>query len=405
MSPRHVAYYISNSTNKQQLIDGLLLGERHQPLSGLKGVLFSEITVNKFIEEEKRHDDFSVLTETKNSLEHSSQGERKKALLKHLIQQNPDYIIVDNVFDSLDVTTQSEIAAALQDLGKTKPIIQITSRKRDILPFIDTTYIAKNGEFKKVDGELALDSTNYFVNDLPEPEHVPKEIFDPLVKFNKVNVAYGGRTIVKDICWEIKPGEFWQLVGPNGSGKSTLLTLISGDNPKAYNQDILLFGMKKGTGETVWDIKSNIGHYTSEMLRGFRRLDSIEKMILSGFFDSIGLYKYPTERQVHIAHQWLKLIGLFDKKDKDFVFLSPGHKRLVLIARAMVKHPPLLILDEPTNGLDDADAKIFSQLINKISEESRTAILYVSHRKEEHINPDYTYQLIPSETGSTGQRV
>ncbi|NJX16335.1 ATP-binding cassette domain-containing protein [Tamlana crocina] len=405
MSTRHVAYYISNSANKQQLIDELLSGERYKPLSGLKGSLFSEITVNKFIEEEKRHDDFSVLTDTKNSLEHSSQGERKKALLRHLINQNPDYIIVDNVFDSLDVATQTNISHTLKDLSQSKPIIQITSRKRDILPFIKTIYTFKNGEFVKADGELKTDDKNYFVNDLPEPEHVPTEVFNPLVKFNKVNVAYGGRTIVKDICWEIKPGEFWQLVGPNGSGKSTLLTLISGDNPKAYNQDILLFGMKKGTGETVWDIKSNIGHYTSEMLRGFRRLDSIEKMILSGFFDSIGLYKYPTERQIHIAHQWLKLIGLFEKKDKDFVFLSPGHKRLVLIARAMVKHPPLLILDEPTNGLDDTDAKIFSQLINKISEESRTAILYVSHRKEEHINPHFTYQLTPSETGSTGQRV
>lgn len=405
MSLTHVAYYISNTDNKNRLIEQLVGGHQIPEISELNGVLFSEITVNKFIDEEIRHEDFSVLTDTKNSLEHSSQGERKKALLKHLIKQNPDYIIVDNVFDSLDTATQSKISNTLQKLSETKHIIQITNRKRDILPFIETIYVPKKGEFTKADGELRLNNDNYFVNDLPEPEQLSIETHNPLVKFNKVNVAYGDRTIVRDICWEIKPGEFWQLVGPNGSGKSTLLTLISGDNPKAYNQDILLFGMKKGSGETVWDIKSNIGHYTSEMLRGFRRLDSIEKMILSGFFDSIGLYKYPTERQIHIAHQWLKLIGLFDKKDKDFVFLSPGHKRLVLIARAMVKHPPLLILDEPTNGLDDADAKIFSQLINKISEESRTAILYVSHRKEEHINPHFTYQLTPSETGSTGKRV
>src|SRR5690606_14101588 len=144
----------------------------------------------------------------------------------------------DNVFDSLDTATRSEISATLQDLGETKPIIQITNRKRDILPFVDIVYISKNGVFKAVDGgELDLGSKNYFVNDLPEPEHVPTEIFNPLVKFNKVTVAYRGRTIVKDICWEIKPGEFWQLVGPNGSGKSTLLTLISGDNPKARSEE------------------------------------------------------------------------------------------------------------------------------------------------------------------------
>nr|WP_252723122.1 ATP-binding cassette domain-containing protein [Tamlana agarivorans] len=218
-----------------------------------------------------------------------------------------------------------------------------------------------------------------------------------------VTIKYGARVIVKDICWEIKPGEFWQLIGPNGSGKSTLITLITGDNPKAYGQDIVLFGMQKGSGERVWDIKNNIGHFSAEILRGFRRLDSIEKMILSGFYDSIGLYTFPTERQKFIAHDWLKLIGLFEVKHKDFLSLSVGQQRLVLIARAMVKHPPLLILDEPTNGLDDADAQIFSEFVNKIASESNTAILYVSHRKEETLlNPDYIFQLKPSILGSTG---
>ncbi|UKM63779.1 ATP-binding cassette domain-containing protein [Flavobacteriaceae bacterium GSB9] len=405
MSLTQVAYYISNKDNKKQLIDELISGSKISKLSGLKGALFSEITLNKLIEEEIRHDDFSVVTATKNSLQNSSQGERKKALLKHIVKQNPDYILVDNVFDSLDTATQEEISKTLEELSATKHIVQITNRKRDILPFIKTIYSSENGNYKEgIDGNNAH-SKNQFVMDLPNPEHVSTESYNPLVKFNKVNVSYNGRPIVKDISWEIKLGEFWQLIGPNGSGKSTLLTLISGDNPKAYNQDIVLFGKQKGSGETIWDIKNKIGHYSSEMLRGFRRLDSIEKMILSGFFDSIGLYKYPTERQIFIAHEWLELLGLLDKKDKDFLSLSAGHKRLVLIARAMVKHPPLLILDEPTNGLDDADAQLFAQLINKIANESRTAILYVSHRKEDHIKPNFTYQLTPNNQGSTGKVV
>lgn len=405
MSLKHIAYYISNNSNKKKLIDSILSGGQLKELSGLKAALFSEITINKLIEEEIRHKDFSVATVNKNSLQHSSQGERKKALLNHIISQDPDYLVVDNVFDSLDTATQKEIVQRLSQLSKTKPIVQITNRKRDILPFIDITYKYDNETVEMPVSGLNEETQPYFINELPEPEQVSNETFDPLVKFNNVTIAYGERTIVKDICWEIKAGEFWQLIGPNGSGKSTLLTLISGDNPKAYNQDIVLFGKQKGTGETIWEIKNHIGHYSSEMLRGFRRLDSIEKMILSGFFDSIGLYKYPTERQIFIAHKWLRLLGLFDKKDKDFVSLSAGHKRLVLIARAMVKHPPLLILDEPTNGLDDSDARIFAELINKIAAESRTAILYVSHRKEEHINPEFTFELIPSETGSIGRQV
>lgn len=219
-----------------------------------------------------------------------------------------------------------------------------------------------------------------------------------------MTVKYGERTIVKNINWEVRSGEFWQLIGPNGSGKSTLLTLISGDNPKAYNQDITLFGVKKGSGESVWDIKKKIGYFSSEFLRGFERLHSIQNMIISGFFDSIGLYKIPTDTQIKLAHDWLRLLGMYEIRDKSFLSLSTGYQRLVLIARSMVKHPPLLILDEPTNGLDDHDVEIFSKLVNKIAMESNTAILYVSHRKEEGLlNPDHIYELIPHETGSTGR--
>lgn len=170
-------------------------------------------------------------------------------------------------------------------------------------------------------------------------------------------------------------------------------------------QDMTLFGMKKGSGETVWDIKKNIGFYSSEMLRGFKRRDTIESMIVSGFLDSIGLYKYPTDVQLRIARAWLKLLKMEHIKDKSFQFISNGHKRLVLIARAMVKHPPLLILDEPTNGLDDHDARIFAELVNKIAKESNTTIIYVSHRKEDYITPDFIYELVPSETGSIGRKL
>ena len=220
-----------------------------------------------------------------------------------------------------------------------------------------------------------------------------------------MSVSYGDRPIITNISWEIKTGEFWQLMGPNGSGKSTILSLISGDNPKGYMVDMTLFGMKKGSGETVWDIKKHIGFFSSEMLRGFKRSDTIENMIISGFLDSIGLYKYPTDVQIGIAQKWLQVLNMIPLKDKSFQSLSNGHKRLILIARAMVKHPPLLILDEPTNGLDDNDSELLAKLINKISEETNTAIIYVSHRKELHIKPNYIYELFPNKMGSIGKKL
>ncbi|WP_405292727.1 ATP-binding cassette domain-containing protein [Algibacter sp. Ld11] len=379
------------------------MGELLPSFSKLNGALFSEIVLNKFIDEEIRHGKNDVATETKNSLLHSSEGERKKALLDHIIAQKPDYLVIDNVFGNLDVATQAHIEKQLEALSKTISIIQIANRKFDFLGFIKNTYKLKEGKLVEFSNTENKVEAFHFVEALPFLErHNENEILNPLVRFNKVSIHYRERPILKEISWEIKSGEFWQLMGPNGSGKSTMLSMIFGDNPKAYGQDITLFGVKKGSGESIWDIKQKIGYFSSEMLRGFTRRDAIGNMVVSGFFDTVGLYKTPTNAQIKIAQQWLRVLNMFDIRKQCFLSLSRGHQRLVLIARAMVKNPPLLILDEPTNGLDDSDAALFCELINKISAETNTAILYVSHRKEANLDPDFIYQLVPSENGSEG---
>lgn len=404
---KHIAVYITDKDNKRELIEGIIAGKFVADFGKKKAALFSEITLNKFIDEEIRHGHFDVITQTNNSLQKSSDGERKKALLKHLISKEPEYLILDNIFGSLDQNSQGEIENTLTHLSRKIPIVQITKRKNDILGFIEETYQFEGNALvlvKNID-TLKQNVKQPFLGTLPRPYDPIKLETKSLVDFKNVSVNYGKRTIINNLCLTIKSGEFWQLSGPNGSGKSTILSLISGDNPKAYLQDITLFGIKKGSGESVWDIKKNIGYFSSEMTRGFSRLDSIEKMILSGFFDSVGLYQYPTDRQIVLAHQWLELLGMLEIKNTNFLRLSTGHQRLVLIVRAMVKHPPLLILDEPTSSLDDYDAALVTNLVNKIASESNTAILYVSHRNEAGLNPNYMYELVPSENGSLGKRL
>lgn len=404
---KHVAIYISNQENKKLLLKRITSGEVIKGLDTLKGFVFSEVTINKFINEETQHGHFDIKTETKNSLKNSSQGERKKALLNHILLQNPDFIVLDNVFDCLDIQSQYDINKKLHDLADRLRVIQIATRRKDILTFIDDVYTLNSGKLEGFDDQNVNDDSCFksFANQIPTAYSSELFNFESLITLNRVSVNYQEKHVLKNISWQVKPNEFWQLIGPNGSGKSTILTLISGDNPKAYQQDITLFGIKKGSGETVWDIKKHIGFFSSEMLRGFKRSHTIENMIISGFLDSIGLYKYPTDLQKFIAHQWLHVLNMFHLKDKSFQSLSNGHKRLVLIARAMVKQPPLLILDEPINGLDDNDAKLFSELITKISKETSTAIIYVSHRKERHIHPDFIYELIPQKSGSIGKIV
>jgi molybdate transport system ATP-binding protein len=408
----HWVVFLSNKADKNVFIQQLLNKKSTNEFAifnKLNGVLFSAIAIKELIEEEERHEYVEVATTTNRHLRFLSGGEQKKALLTYLLLKKPGFIIADNPFDNLDISSQSSLLLMLQEIAANIPIIQLVDRAKDKLPFIENA--------------VSIDDNNVIVQQLNIPEFIYKQqakktpvitgtipvsdqdygvVNNPLIQFNKVTVQYEERVIVKDICWQISTGEFWQLIGPNGSGKTTLLSLITGDNIKGYGQDIVLFGKRKGSGESVWSIKEKIGYFTSFMTDLFSRHTTAEQMIISGFFDSIGLYLKPSGRQIKLAQEWLALIGMLPQKKSPFYTLSLGQQRMILIVRAMVKHPPLLILDEPTVGLDDKNVAIITALINKISAESNTAILYVSHRQEEGLYPKFIFKLTPNEDGSTG---
>ncbi|MGC4102065.1 ATP-binding cassette domain-containing protein [Ferruginibacter sp.] len=409
---QHWAVDIAADCNYDLVIENLLNGTLLKDITTLpagEGALYSHITINKIIEEELLHDHFEITTAANSSLKSMSSGEQKKALLHYLVQKDPPFIVVDNVLDNLDSAAQQHIVATLQQAATHTLIVQVIARQKDILPFINDVLLVNHNKItaqQKLDVYLKEKNSavkKYFPGNIPPALHGYDLPAGPLLQLNDVSVSYDGRAILDKINWTVQPGEFWQLAGPNGSGKSTILSLITGDNPKGYGQDLVLFGIKKGSGETVWDIKQNIGYVNSTLAQFFPRLDSVEKMVLSGFFDSIGLYVVPNETQVKTAQAWLRTIGLFEEKDQPFCFLPLGRQRMVLTARAMVKHPPLLILDEPTASLDDNNILLFTALINKIAAETTTAILYVSHRPEAGLDPQYIFNLTPGANGSTGK--
>ncbi len=405
------AFYITHNGEKDWLLKQLMEGNRFNfpfPLKEANGEIFSNTTLQHFIDEEMRHDHYEVAAGNNNTLTYSSSGEQRKALLAYIIAKKPAYIIVDAVFESLDKDSRQSILAKLAELSASTLIIQVFNRKNELLPFIGMVHsIAGRTVISSQDPATFLTQLNLkdkavFTNNIPAPLTRFEPQKGPLVQMNNVSVQFNGRPILHQINWEINEGEFWQLTGPNGSGKSTLLSLITGNSPKGYGQNLVLFGHRKGTGESVWELKEKIGFFTPSMTLQFERMDSIEQMVISGFFDSVGLYIKPTDRQVLLAREWLVLIDMHKDKNKPFRFFPAGHQRMILIARAMVKHPPLLILDEPTSGLDDEMAALFTALINKISGESSTAILYVSHKEEAGLSPDKIFELLPGENGSIG---
>ena len=408
----HWAVFLSNNANKHSFVHQLINGKANghfEVFNLLKGVLFSSITLNEFIEEEARHEEWVVSKQYNRGIRNLSSGEQKKVLLSYLLAQNPDFIILDNPFDNLDITGQASLLKQISELSETVSVIQLINRNRDLMPFINNAVRIEEERILDIDDietYLANHKTDSLLLDnktVPPP--IKEYVLDnlELVCFKNVTVSYEERVIVKDINWTINRGEFWQLVGPNGSGKSTLLTMINGDNPKAFNQDLTLFGKRKGTGETVWEIKQKVGYLTPSMTDLFSTRHTVEEMIVSGFLDSIGLYKIPSEIQLRLANEWIDLIEMTHLKNKPFCSLSLGQQRLALVARAMVKHPPLLILDEAMSGLDDHNAAIVISLINKIAAESKTTILLVSHRIEDGLSPNKIFELIPTENGSIGK--
>ena len=181
---------------------------------------------------------------------------------------------------------------------------------------------------------------------------------------NKVCIRYGARTILKDLDWTVHNGEKWALSGQNGAGKSTLLSLVCADNPQSYACDIVLFDQQRGHGESIWDIKKHIGYVSPEMHRAYNRDMPAIRIVAS------------------VCRMWMRFFGIEDLAERTFLKLSSGEQRMVLLARAFVKDPELLILDEPLHGLDAKRGTLVKDIIDAFCQRKNKTLIMVTHYNE-----------------------
>ena len=200
---------------------------------------------------------------------------------------------------------------------------------------------------------------------------------------HNVTIRYGERTILKNLNWTVANGERWAISGQNGSGKSTLLSLVCADNPQSYACDIVLFDQQRGSGETIWDIKKHIGYVSPEMHRAYQRDLPAIRIVASGLKDSVGLYVKPEAGDYDTCRWWMDMFGIAHLAERTFLKLSSGEQRLVLLARAFVKDPELLILDEPLHGLDNRNRLLVKDIINTFCQRNNKTMMMVTHYEEE----------------------
>ncbi len=320
-----------------------------------------------------------------------SSGELRKFLITRALMSEPQVLILDNPFIGLDEKSRRSLDTMLAGLREKKglQVILVLSQTKDLPQWVDRILPVRDRQLLppvSVEDFFRNGLESVLFPETPEvafhSQHVQPS-YEYVLKMKDITVRYGNRKIVDGVDWEVKRGEHWALLGDNGSGKSTLLSLVCGDNPQAYANDIVLFDRRRGTGESIWDIKKRIGYLSPDVHTYYLEDIPCLKVVASGFFDSIGLSKECSDEQYATAREWMRVFGAEHLAERSFVKISYGEQRLVLLARAFVKSPELLVLDEPLHGLDTGKKRLAKAIIEKYCAGPDVSLIYVTHYRDE----------------------
>ncbi len=339
-----------------------------------------------------------------------STGEFRQVFIAREAGKKPALAVLDEPFEGLDIKARVRLTRQLADWSESETLIVLTVNRIEDIPLYATGLILLGDEgiaaqgtaseilnsplIKEIFGKTSNLQENRII---PHPSEALVFQGKTLIEMRKVSLSFNGRRVLENVNWVVKPGESWLLTGPNGSGKTTLLNLICGDEPRGYGLDLELFGRKRGSGESTSEIKKYIGQVSSSLQDSVSRHANLGEVIGSGLRDSLLLTTPLDGFETGLVEEWLELLSLKKNRETAFSRLPYGERRLAMIGRAMIKHPPLLLLDEPMHGLDKSSRDRIRSLIDTLISKTQTTVLFVSHRREDAPESITRYiRLIPS---------
>lgn len=322
-----------------------------------------------------------------------SNGETKRMMLAAALLKNPVLLLLDNPLTGLDAETRTKFDLLMGEVIESGITVIMATSPYEIPAAITDVVILEDRAITRVipkanfdPGSVAMakdvDINSESLADLLNNNRATPP-YRYIVKMTNVRVKYGDKIILDKVNWQILPGERWALLGPNGAGKSTLLSLVNGDNPQAYANDIVLFDKKRGTGESIWDIKRKTGFVSPELHQYFPRDNSCLQVVESGYYDTLGLFRPSVKTKADAALKWMAALEIEKYARIPLKNIPASAQRLCLLARALIKNPDLLIFDEPCQGLDMHQQHHFKILVDKICRITNVTMIYVTHYQRE----------------------
>jgi len=321
-----------------------------------------------------------------------SNGETKRLMLAAALIKNPLLLLLDNPLNGLDVAARQDFNELIREISESGISIIMATPSIEIPDAITHVAVVENGKMVSQCPAVEFRPVSFHVLDQQKTNKeelrqllsaTPAVVYDTIIGMENVSIKYGEKLILDQVNWQVKQGERWALTGHNGAGKSTLLSLINGDNPQAFANKITLFDQRKGSGESIWEIKKKIGYVSPEFFQYFPMGSTCLQVIESGFDDTLGLFRVSVKSRAETSLRWMKLLHVSEFAGEMIRNVPVSIQRICMLARAMVKNPSLLILDEPCLGLDFERQEQFKNLIDMICKMSNLTLIYVSHYQEE----------------------